>query len=286
MITIEDFHFSYNKKQVLSGLNLKLDAGHIYGLMGANGTGKSTLLRCVAGLLFPKKGKITVLNKEPCKRHPALLRQLFILPEEFHLPDISIPHFVRYNAPFYPSFSMDEFDRSLAEFGVPQGNTLQKMSYGQKKKVLISFALACKTPLVLMDEPTNGLDITGKSQFRKLIAGAATEERCILISTHQVKDLNSLIDHVLILEDGKTLFDESTEVIGRSLQFKLSFDAEEITTALYREDSIRGSAIVTAQTGRQEGPVDLELLYNAVVTNKEAILAAFEKNALIQQTSS
>src|SRR3546814_5317983 len=138
------------------------------------------------------------------------------------------------------------------------------MSYGQKKKVLISFALACNTPLLLMDGPTNGLDITGKKQCRKLIAGAATDERCIRISTHQVKDLDSLIDHVLILEEGRMLLHESAGSISRSLQFKLSFDAEEIATALYREDSIRGSAIVTAQPDGQEGPFDLALLYNAV----------------------
>ena len=285
MVTIHDLHFSYKRKKVFSALDLSLEAGHIYGLMGANGTGKSTLLRCIAGLLFPGKGKIEVLGRQPKDRHPAFLRQLFIIPEEFHLPDISINHFVRYNAPFYPSFSAEQFDQSLEDFDVPAGNTLLKMSYGQKKKVLVSFALACNTPLLLMDEPTNGLDITGKKQFRKLIAGAATEERCILISTHQVKDLDNLIDHVLILEEGRMLLNESTETISRRLHFKLSFDPEEIEAALYREDSIRGSAIVTAQPNLQEGHFDLELLYNAVASDREAVLAAFN-HEMIQQTPS
>ncbi|QEC51738.1 ABC-2 type transport system ATP-binding protein [Anseongella ginsenosidimutans] len=285
MITIEDLYFSYRRKKVICGLNLRLEAGHIYGLMGANGTGKSTLLRCIAGLLFPEHGRMKVLSHRPKERHPALLRQLFIIPEEFYLPDVRIGQFVRYNAPFYPSFSKEQFDSCLEDFGVPYGNTLLKMSYGQKKKVLISFALACNTPLLLMDEPTNGLDITGKRQFRKLIAGTATDERCIVISTHQVKDLDNLIDHILILEEGRMLLDEPAERISRRLQFKISFDREEIETALYSEDSLKGSAIVTSNPDGQEGQFDLELLYNAVTSNKEGVLALFNEE-IIQETLS
>lgn len=284
MINIRDLHFSYKRKKVFSSLNLSLERGHIYGLMGANGTGKSTLLRIIAGLLFPRRGKIEVLSCNPGKRDPKFLHQLFMVPEEFYLPDISIKKFVRYNAPFYPLFSDGQFFSYLEEFEVPAGNTLQQMSYGQKKKVLISFGLACNTRLALMDEPTNGLDITGKSQFKKIIAGAVTEEKCILVSTHQVKDLDNLIDHILILDEGKMLFDKPAEEISRRMHFKLSFDEEEIAAALYKEDSLKGSAIVTANHNNDEGQFDLELLYKAVVSNSEAVLAVFNEE-MIQQTT-
>lgn len=280
MITIQDFHFSYKRKKVFCGLDLRIQAGHIYGLLGSNGSGKSTLLRSIAGLLFPKRGKIEVLSAVPGNRDPRFLQQVFIIPEEFHLPDIRIDKYVRCNAPFYPAFDQKQFNSYLEEFGISFDNTLLQMSYGQKKKVLISFGLACNTPLLLMDEPTNGLDITGKNQFRKIIAGAVNEEKCIFISTHQVKDLDSLIDHILIIDGGKIIFDRSTEEISQYISVKLSVDKEEIARALYREESLKGNAIVMANSGQNEGQFDLELLYKAIAGNREAVLDVFNEQVI------
>jgi ABC-2 type transport system ATP-binding protein len=277
MISIKNLGFSYKKRKVFNGLSLSLSAGHIYGLLGKNGTGKSTLLRCISGFLFPKEGTIDVMGFVPGKRHPAFLQNVFMVAEEFYLPDVSVEKFIKLNAPFYPNFSSEQFRQYLKEFDIPEENTLQSMSYGQKKKVLISFGLACNTPLLLMDEPTNGLDIISKSKFRKVIAGAVNEEKCIVISTHQVKDLESLIDRITIIDEGQILFDQTVEAINTKIQFKISFDNEEVREALYKEPSLQGNAIVCANTDGDDTKLDLELLYKAVVTNGDAVRNAFNK---------
>ena len=279
MINIKNLHFSYKKRKVFTGLSLSLQAGHIYGLLGKNGTGKSTLLRCIAGFLFPRDGSVEVMGFVPGKRHPAFLQSVFMVAEEFYLPDVSVEKYVRLNAPFYPNFSNEQFAEYLKEFDIPLENTLQSMSYGQKKKVLISFGLACNTDLLLMDEPTNGLDIMSKSKFRKVIAGAVNENKCIVISTHQVKDLESLIDRITIIDDGQILFDQTTDAINRKIQFKISFDQEEVKDALYLEPSLQGNAIVCANPDGEDTKLDLELLYKAVVTNGKAVTEAFTKRS-------
>lgn len=276
MITIQNLHFGYKKNKIFNGLSLSLQAGHIYGLLGKNGTGKSTLLRSIAGFLFPDEGTIHVMGFVPGKRQPAFLQSVFMVAEEFYLPDISVEKFVKLNAGFYPNFNIEQFRQYLEEFEIPQQNTLQSMSYGQKKKVLISFGLACNTALLLMDEPTNGLDIMSKSKFRKVIAGAVNEKKCIIISTHQVKDLESLIDRITIIDEGQILFDQTIEAINRQIQFKISFDKEEQRQALYKEPSLQGNAIVCANKDGESTKTDLELLYKAVVTNGDAVRAVFE----------
>jgi len=276
MINIQNLHFAYRKKPVFTGLSLQLQPGHIYGLLGKNGTGKSTLLRNIAGLLFPDKGKIEVLGFTPGKRQPAFLQEIFIVPEEFYLPDVPLQHLVQYHAPFYPKFNRAQFDKYITEFDIPRTSTLQNMSYGQKKKVLISFGLASNASMLLMDEPTNGLDIMSKSQFRKVMAGAMDENKCIVISTHQVKDLENLIDRITVIDEGKILFDQTVDAISRKLSFQIAFDSEEIKQALYGESSLRGSAIITTNTSGEESKLDLELLYKAIVLNGAAVTAVFK----------
>lgn len=280
MIDIQNLHFAYKKKKVFTGLSLSLERGHIYGLLGKNGTGKSTLLRNIAGLLFPDQGSVKVLNHIPGRRHPDFLQQVFMVPEEFYLPNVSIEKFVDCNASFYPQFNHDQFRNYLREFDMPVSNKLQQMSYGQKKKALISFGLACNTSLLLMDEPTNGLDIMSKSQFRKVIAGAIDEHKCIIICTHQVKDMESLIDRITVIDEGRILFDQTVDRITSRLSFKISFDSEETRKALYREESLKGNAIIAVNEDDDEGKLDLEMLYKAIVTNGDKIRSIFNDQSV------
>jgi ABC-2 type transport system ATP-binding protein len=277
MVSIRDLHFSYRRKPVFTGLSLDLQPGHIYGLLGRNGTGKSTLLRNIAGLLFPKKGTIDALGFDPCRRLPAFLEKIFLVPEEFRLPPVLLDKWVRYSAVFYPLFDRRQFDRYIADFGIPVDARLDEMSYGQQKKALISFALATNTPLLLMDEPTNGLDIMSKSQFRKVIAGALDENKCIVISTHQVKDLENLIDRVTIIDEGRILFDQTMDAIARKLNFKLSFDPEEVSAAIFSESSLKGSALILANTDGEDSRPDLEMLYKAVILKGEKLNKVFDR---------
>ena len=266
MISIKDLHFAYKRKKIFTGLSLELQPGYIYGLLGKNGTGKSTLLRNISGHLFPDSGSITVSGEIPGSRRPSFLQEVFLVAEEFYLPNISVDNLVRHNAPFYPKFSHEQFRKYIGEFDIPSDNTIQNMSYGQKKKVLISFGLACNTSILLMDEPTNGLDIMSKSQFRKVIAGSLNENKCIIISTHQVKDLENLIDRITIIDEGKILFDQTIAQITQKLQFKISFDQHEIQEALYSESSLKGHTIIARNTDGEETKLDLEILYKGIIT--------------------
>lgn len=275
MISVKNLHFGYPKKPVFKDLSLELKPGFIYGLLGKNGTGKSTLLRNIAGLLFPREGKIEVMGYKPGDRLPGFLQEVFMVPEEFHMPDVPLEHLEKHYAPFYPKFSAEQFRKYVAEFNIPISGSLQNMSYGQKKKVLISLGLATNTSVLLMDEPTNGLDIMSKSQFRKVMAGALDESKCVIISTHQVKDLENLIDRVTVIDEGRILFDQTIENISRRLSFHISYDPEEVRGAIYEESSLRGSAIITANTEGEESKIDLELLYKAIVTNRAKLESVF-----------
>jgi ABC-2 type transport system ATP-binding protein len=275
MITIKNLHFSYLRKPVLSGLSLALQPGYIYGLLGRNGAGKSTLLKVISGLLFPQKGELGYGPWRPAQRKPSFLQHLYLLPEEFHVPPIRIGEWVKHQAPFYPRWSQQQFISTLTEFDIPSDIRLTELSYGQQKKALISFALSTNTGLLLMDEPTNGLDIPSKSQFRKVIAGALGEGSTILISTHQVKDLENLIDRILVLDQGRILFNQPLTTVSRKLRFHLSFDPAELASAIYGEPSLRGNSLVTRNDAGEDGQPDLEMLYKAIIHQPERLNAAF-----------
>jgi ABC-2 type transport system ATP-binding protein len=193
MIDIKHLEFGYAGDRLFADLNMQLMPGNIYGLLGLNGAGKSTLLKLMTGLLFPVAGAIEARGREPARREPGFLREVFVLPEELHLPGITGEQYVASLAPFYPRFDHARFARFLNDFELPRNKNLTSFSYGQKKKFLLSFGLASGTSLLVLDEPTNGLDIPSKTMFRRLVAESATEDRIYFISTHQVKDVESLI---------------------------------------------------------------------------------------------
>ena len=278
MIKIEDIEFGYVKNRILfQDLNLTMEKGHVYGLLGKNGAGKTTLLKIMAGLRFPSNGSVEVMGHNACLRNAAMLQDLYLLQEEMFVPHLKVKAFVNAYAPFYPNFSREQFENYLNEFDVAGlEQHMDKMSQGQKKKVLVSFALAANTPILLMDEPTNGMDIPSKSVFRRLVASAADENRLMVISTHQVRDLFSLIDVVSILDRGKMILNASLEQITD----KLLFDIENQLTAdgevFYTEETPRGICQVKANVHQLDSKLDLEILFNALMSNKEPIMNLFK----------
>ncbi|MES2827416.1 MAG: ABC transporter ATP-binding protein [Bacteroidota bacterium] len=274
MIEISDLNFGYNKQHLLfKNLSVQLKAGHIYGLLGKNGAGKSSLLKNMAGLVYAQSGKISVLGHDPAKRQPSLLAQICFIPEEFYLPSIKIAAYVKANSAFYPKFDHQYFDALLTEFNIPVNQKLIEMSYGQKKKLIIAFGLATQAKLIIMDEPTNGLDIPSKAQFRKIMAAALTEERCIVISTHQVRDLDNLIDTVIMLDENSIALKASVEEITEKLCFKRVKELDN--TVIYAEPSLSGYNALTANYHNEDSKLDIELLFNAVLAEKTKIKTVF-----------
>lgn len=276
MINIKNLTFGYRPKQmVLENLNLQIKPGHIYGLLGRNGAGKSSLLHNICGLLFPVSGTCQVSGEIPAGRDPKFLQQVYLLPEEIYLPNVSIKSYLDIYAPFYPAFDRDMFYRFLSEFDIPKEHKLQDMSYGQKKKVMISFALATQAKVLLMDEPTNGLDIPSKKQFRKIIAGVIKDDQLIIISTHQVKDLDSLIDYVLILEDKQIILNQPVENITEKLAFKQVINLDEVASPIYNEGALKGYAVVAINHKKENSRLDMEMFFNAVLSEKQLVLSQF-----------
>lgn len=278
MIHLKDIHFRYHKdKPLFQNLDLDMEAGHIYGFLGKNGAGKTTLMKIISGLLFPHVGDCEVMGFRPRERRVGFLSDLYFIPEEFATPDGSILAFSEMHAAFYPNFDRKRFNGYLDDFNLDVHLKFKNLSYGQKKKAILSFGLATNCRLLIMDEPTNGLDIPSKGQFRKILAGAITDERCFIISTHQVRDMTNLIDPIIILDERRIIFQESLEHIGRHLYFGMGQGMEPPLDCLYSERAPGGYRFVSANPQGEDTDVDLELLFNTVSNQQGPIIKLFKK---------
>ena len=272
MLTIKDLSFSYQKGVPLfRNLSLHLKAGHIYGLLGKNGAGKSTLLKNMIGLAYPTKGVCMLNGLDVSKRPVQVLSNLFFIAEEIYVPAVSPIRFAETTAGFYPHFNMSQFYQYLNLLEVEPQTLLTQQSHGEQKKAMIAFGLAANASLLVLDEPTNGLDIPSKSQFRKLIASVQTENRCIIISTHQVRDLDNLIDTLLVLHQKEIVVNKSLDEVGEKLSFGVYSDDPGVPV-LYEEDHIRGKNLILANTTGEFSRVDLESLFNAITSGHKAVI--------------
>jgi ABC-2 type transport system ATP-binding protein len=268
MIQVDNLSFGYKRKKLLyKNLSLKLEEGSIYGLLGKNGAGKSTLLKNFIGLLFPKSGSISVNGFTPKKRWPSFLETIYFIPEEVYVPALTIERYKNLFAPFYPAFSEEQFYSYLDQLDVKETGKLNSLSFGQQKKFIIAFALACNTRVLLLDEPTNGLDIPSKIKFRRLISGVFTDDKIIFISTHQIRDLDNLIDRVIIVDNGELLLHASLAEISKKLCFKVVSQLPDTGKVLYAEDSLKGYSIVVENPAAEDSKINLEHLFNAITEN-------------------
>lgn len=281
MIEVKNLTFSYSRKKpaVLSDFSINIDKGKVSGLLGKNGAGKSTLLYLISGLLTPKSGEVLFNGTNTRRRLPKTLQEIFIIPEEFDLPSIPLLEFVKTNAPLYPRFSIDDMTRYLQLFDMTLDLNLGSLSMGQKKKVYMSFALATNTSLILMDEPTNGLDIPGKSQFRKFIAAGMSEERNIIISTHQVRDIDQLLDHIIIINDNEVLLNHDINEISKNLYFTNVDSNQAIPEALYSHSTIYGTSAILPNTNKLESDINLETLFNLAIEKPHIVKEYFNPNS-------
>lgn len=279
MIDIKNLTFSYSRKQqlVLDDFSLRIGNGGVYGLLGPNGVGKSTLLYLISGLLTPNSGECLINGVNSRLRQPKTLSSLYIVPEEFEFPAIALKKYVSIHAPFYPGFDYADMQNSLKMFGLDDDLNLGALSMGQRKKVMMSFAVACNTQIVLMDEPTNGLDIPGKAMFRRLIAEKATEGRLFIISTHQVRDIDSLLDHIVIMNQRQVLLNASINEIQRRLLFETTNDSDTIKEALHALPGLGGTNVVLENRDSEDTRLNLELLFDFAFAKPEKLTTLFNK---------
>ena len=275
MIDIKNFSFSYTKTQVFDNINLQFQKGAIYGLLGENGVGKTTLLKAISGLLKPTAGSCTVDEQVSFDRQPEFLQNIFLLPDEVPLPDSATPEkFFNDLAPFYPKQSGEMLQHLAGELKVDISRKFKEMSFGQQKKSLLACAMALNTDYLLLDEPTNGLDIPSKADFRRILSEKVGEEQTIIISTHQVKDVENLIDPIIIISNNSVLLDASVEKITDKLYFE--YGGQQRPDALYSEMMPGGYLNVLVNDGMGESQLNIEGLFNAVLRNSAMIKNLFE----------
>lgn len=274
MIEIKNLDFSYKNTPVFRNISLSFQPGNIYGLLGENGVGKTTLLKIICGLQEPQQGSCTVDGSRSFDREPQFLENIVFLPDEVIVPEDATPaKYVQSLAPFYPKYSYNTFVHLMQEMEVDPMRKFSEMSYGQQKKSMIASTLSLGTSYVLLDEPTNGLDIPSKTDFRMLLSKRATEGTTIIISTHQVKDVENLIDPIVILSHNAVLLDASVQKITEKLFFEYGGEARE--DALYSELLPGGYMNVVPNVNGEESQLNIEALFNAVLRNKERIKELF-----------
>ena len=217
MITIENTSYGYKSNPLIFN-NISLEIGNgIYGLLGENGVGKTTLMHLICGLLFPKNGKCSIDGRNTAERQSEGLARYFFLPEELQMPTESIASFAARHSVFYPHFNQEEFELNLEELKIDRKQKLSSISYGQQKKAMLAYAFSLHTPYILLDEPTNGLDITSRQALKRIISRSMDDESTLLISTHQAHDFENLLDHLIILGKGEILLNRSLDEISNRL---------------------------------------------------------------------
>ncbi len=282
MITINNLSFSYGSNAVLKNISMELKPGNIYGLLGENGVGKTTLLTLLCGLKKPQVGTIDIDGCRPYDRKPGLLTRIYYLADEVAENAMKPMEFALNYGQFWSGFSIEAFREMIELFEVPGENRMDRMSAGQLKKTHISFALATGCDCIFMDEPTNGLDIPSKAQFRKALMQYTSDSAMVVISTHQVKDLESVIDPVIILDRQDVLLNAGIEEISRKLFF--DYGTEIAPDALYSEFIPGGCIQVIPNPDGRESKVNIEALFNAVHKNKAWFKANFSNATASRRT--
>ncbi|MCL7987443.1 ABC transporter ATP-binding protein [Sphingobacterium sp. lm-10] len=263
MINLKNVSYQYRRGvPILENITANLKPGHIYGLLGLNGVGKTTLLKNIGGLLFPSSGAIEMTGFEPHKREVDFLSNIYFVTDHAELPEWKIRQFQEVYGSLYPKFDVGYFENLLGIFQIDCTKNIKDLSFGQVKKVNIAFALATNANVILMDEPTNGLDIPSKTQFRKIIARYVTDERLLIISTHQIRDIHNLIDHLLVLNHSRLILDESLHSLQQS--FYMSTQPSDVADAIYSEQSIHGTLSLIPNVKNEESQFDIEFFFNAL----------------------
>lgn len=276
MIRIKDLGFSYGENVVLKDITMNLEEGRIYGLLGENGVGKTTLLTLLSGLKNAKAGNIDIDGHNPWKREPSLLTEIYYLSDEVAEINMKAIEYAENYGKFWEGFDLNKFIEIMESFENDINQKMNRMSFGQLKKTHIAFALACNTKYLFMDEPTNGLDIPSKAQFRKAVMKYTREDSTLLISTHQVRDLENIIDPIIILDRQDVLLNASLEKIAEKFFFDYSNDRKE--GALYCEMIPGGNIQVLINTTGEDSKVNIEALFNTVHLHKELVKGLKDEN--------
>jgi ABC-2 type transport system ATP-binding protein len=205
----------YGRRVAVDHVSLNVAPGAVYALLGRNGAGKSSLVRCLLGQLRPDHGSVQLFGSDAWRERAKLMLRTGVVSEEADAPpDIRINALASFHARLYPQWQQQAFDDRLSRFGIAATGRFGDLSKGQKKQVALALALATSPELLILDDPTLGLDVVArKSLFEEVIADLADRGITILITTHDLASIESIADRVGILNDGRLVLDEDAETL-------------------------------------------------------------------------
>ncbi|MBN2650836.1 MAG: ABC transporter ATP-binding protein [Spirochaetales bacterium] len=271
MIEVSNVDFSYRgNRKLFDALNLQFEMGRVYGLLGRNGAGKTSLIQLILGMNRPNLGACKIDGFNTKSRSAQILSNIFFQPEDVYIPRISGKKYISLYACFYKNFSMEKFDRLKDEMGIITDRNLATLSMGEKKKFFIGFGLATNSRYIFLDEPTNGLDIPSKSVFRKAVASSISDKQVVVISTHQVADVETLIDSLVVLEGGRIFFNDYVSEITDNYVVKTLDSVDESDLIIYHEQYPTGYvAVMPGRPGKDGKVLDLEMVFKTIIYGKQ-----------------
>ncbi len=260
---------TFGSVKALDDLSMSVPKGGVYGLVGPNGAGKSTAIRCCLGVYRPDTGSVT-LEGQPVYENPAAKCRIASIPDDiFYFPSASLEEMRRYYRGIYPQFDDDLFERLHEVFRLPEKTPMRRFSKGMQKQAAFHLAVCCRPDMLILDEPVDGLDPLMRRQVWSLIlSDVAQRETTVLISSHNLRELEDICDHVGIMDHGKMLLERSlADMQGNTVKLQIVGDVPDGLEVLHESASgrlktlvVRGGAQMVAEKAREKNPAYFDVL--------------------------
>ncbi|ACD22770.1 ABC transporter ATP-binding protein [Clostridium botulinum] len=226
MIQVDNLSFSIDEKEILKDINLNINEGKIFGIIGPNGVGKSTLLRCLSGIYKTSEGEVKY-NDENVYDNPKVKENIgFVADENTFFYNFKVKEVLKYYKYAYKNFDIDRFNELNEIFKLPLNKFVFQFSKGMKMRLSLALAFSIKAKYLILDEPTSGLDPIVKNKLLKIfIDEVANNNATIIISSHHLGELERICDEVAILDEGKVSYKNSIENMKNKIKkIQVAFD--------------------------------------------------------------
>ena len=253
MLELKNVSKSFGKFKALDDLTMTIPQGSVYGLVGPNGAGKTTAIRHITGVYRPDEGEIT-MEGLPIFENPQVKQAIGYIPDEiFYFSSATLKDMAKFYRGLYPRFDMALFQRLSEVFQLPTGSPIRRFSKGMQKQAAFQLTLSIRPDVLVLDEPVDGLDPVMRRQVMSLIlAEVAERNTTVLISSHNLRELEDVCDHVGIMNHGKMLLERSlADMQGNTVKLQMVGDVPEGLEILHQSSTGRLQTLVVRGNARE-----------------------------------